>query len=127
MRLMFQSMFFTGFADFVSLCPSLCSAQSYWSQWGEWGPCSTTFCNDVGVQVRQRTCVNSQPMPLLLVPACQGHPSERRECSTPPCTGENRHITLISTCNKVKFKDSHILPPGLAHNMDIQDSQNFCE
>lgn len=66
-------------------CPP---AQSYWSEWGEWGTCSTTFCNDVGVQVRQRTCVNSQPMPLLLVPACQGHPSERRECSTPPCTAK---------------------------------------
>lgn len=75
------------FACFVYL--SLCSAQSYWSEWGEWGPCSTTLCNDVGIQVRHRTCVNSQPMPLLLVPACQGHPSERRECSTPACTGEN--------------------------------------
>lgn len=85
-------MSFANFANFVYLCPSLCPAQSYWSEWGEWGTCSTTFCNDVGVQVRQRTCVNSQPMPLLLVPACQGHPSERRECSTPPCTGENTNI-----------------------------------
>lgn len=67
--------------------------QSYWTEWGEWGPCSTTVCDDVGIQVRQRKCVNSQPMPLLLVPACQGHHSERRECSTPPCTGENCHST----------------------------------
>ncbi|XP_029003854.1 cartilage intermediate layer protein 1 [Betta splendens] len=63
-------------------CPPV---QSYWSDWSEWGPCSTTACNDVGVQVRQRKCVSTQPMPLLLVPACQGHQSERRECSTPMC------------------------------------------
>lgn len=68
---------------------NLCLVQSYWTAWSEWGPCSTTVCDDVGIQVRQRKCVNSQPMPLLLVPACQGHPSERRECSNPPCIGEN--------------------------------------
>ncbi|XP_061539886.1 cartilage intermediate layer protein 1 [Phycodurus eques] len=62
--------------------------QSFWSEWGEWGPCTTTVCNDVGIQVRQRRCMSSQPMPLLLVPACQGHHSERRECSTPPCTAK---------------------------------------
>ncbi|XP_034072081.1 cartilage intermediate layer protein 1 isoform X1 [Gymnodraco acuticeps] len=62
--------------------------QSYWTDWSEWGPCSTTVCNDVGIQVRQRKCVNTQPMPLLLVPACQGHHSERRECSNPPCTAK---------------------------------------
>ncbi|XP_068176409.1 cartilage intermediate layer protein 1 [Antennarius striatus] len=62
--------------------------QSYWTTWSEWGPCSTTVCNDVGIQVRQRKCVNTQPMPLLLVPACQGRHSERRECSNPPCTAE---------------------------------------
>lgn len=72
-------------SHFVLQC--LCLVQSYWTDWSEWGPCSTTFCNDAGIQVRQRKCVNTQPMPLLLVPACQGHHSERRECSTPPCTG----------------------------------------
>ncbi|XP_042369423.1 cartilage intermediate layer protein 1-like, partial [Plectropomus leopardus] len=64
-------------------CPPV---QSYWTDWSEWGPCSTTVCDDVGIQVRQRKCVNTQPMPLLLVPACQGHHTERRECSNPPCT-----------------------------------------
>lgn len=49
-------------------------------------------CDDVGIQVRHRKCVNSQPQPLLLVPACQGHHSERRECSTLPCTGEKPKI-----------------------------------
>lgn len=68
------------------------SAQSYWTDWSEWGACSTTACDDVGIQVRHRKCVNSQPLPLLLVPACQGHHSERRECSTPPCTGENPQV-----------------------------------
>lgn len=66
-------------------CPPV---QSYWTDWSEWGPCSTTVCNDVGIQVRQRKCVSSQAMPLLFVPACQGHHSERRECSTPPCTAK---------------------------------------
>uniref|UniRef100_A0A3Q3MKV2 Cartilage intermediate layer protein 2 n=1 Tax=Labrus bergylta TaxID=56723 RepID=A0A3Q3MKV2_9LABR len=61
-----------------------CPPQSYWTDWSEWGPCSTSVCEDVGIQVRQRKCVNTQPMPLLLVPACQGHHSERRECSNPP-------------------------------------------
>uniref|UniRef100_H3D6P4 Cartilage intermediate layer protein 2 n=1 Tax=Tetraodon nigroviridis TaxID=99883 RepID=H3D6P4_TETNG len=63
-------------------------AQSYWTKWSEWGACSTTVCDDVGIQVRHRKCVNSQPLPLLLVPACQGHHSERRVCSTPPCTAK---------------------------------------
>lgn len=71
---------------------NLCLVQSYWANWSEWGPCSTTACNDVGIQVRQRKCLNSQPMPLLLVPACQGHHSERRECSMPPCTGEFQYL-----------------------------------
>ncbi|KAM6962610.1 cartilage intermediate layer protein 1 [Aplochiton taeniatus] len=66
-------------------CPPV---EAYWSDWGAWGPCSTTACDDVGIQVRQRRCVSAQPLPLLLVPACQGHHSERRECSTPPCTAK---------------------------------------
>lgn len=77
---------------------NLCLVQSYWTAWSEWGPCSTMVCDDVGIQVRQRKCVNSQPMPLLLVPACQGHPSERRECSNPPCIGENYN----KFCNKIR-------------------------
>ncbi|XP_011471792.1 cartilage intermediate layer protein 2 [Oryzias latipes] len=66
-------------------CPPV---QSYWTEWSEWGPCSATVCSDVGIQVRQRKCLSSQPMPLLFVPACQGHHSERRECSTPQCTAK---------------------------------------
>ncbi|KAK7889252.1 hypothetical protein WMY93_024812 [Mugilogobius chulae] len=66
-------------------CPPV---QSYWSDWTEWGPCSTSLCNDVGIQTRHRKCLSSQPMPLLLVPACQGHHTDRRECSTPPCTAK---------------------------------------
>ncbi|KAJ0032310.1 hypothetical protein NQD34_002391 [Periophthalmus magnuspinnatus] len=68
-------------------CPPV---QSYWSDWSEWGPCSTSMCNDVGIQTRHRKCLSSQPMPLLLVPACQGHHTDRRECSTPPCTAKWR-------------------------------------
>ncbi|XP_059922420.1 cartilage intermediate layer protein 1 [Gadus macrocephalus] len=64
-------------------CPPV---QAYWTDWSEWGSCSTGACGDVGVQVRQRRCVSNQPVPLLLVPACQGPHSERRECSTAPCT-----------------------------------------
>lgn len=81
-----------------SVLQCVCSVQSYWTDWSEWGPCSTTACDDVGIQVRQRKCVNTQPLPLLLVPACQGHHSERRECSTPPCTGENHKIYQHLTC-----------------------------
>uniref|UniRef100_A0AAV2KUV4 Ig-like domain-containing protein n=1 Tax=Knipowitschia caucasica TaxID=637954 RepID=A0AAV2KUV4_KNICA len=66
-------------------CPPV---QSYWSDWSEWGPCSTSVCNDAGIQTRHRKCLSSQPMPLLLVPACQGHHTDRRECSTPPCTAK---------------------------------------
>ncbi|XP_051232521.1 cartilage intermediate layer protein 1 [Dicentrarchus labrax] len=77
-------------------CPPV---QSYWTDWSEWGSCSTTVCNDVGIQVRQRECVNTQPMPLLLVPACQGHHSERRECSTPPCTAKWRPWGRWGTCS----------------------------
>uniref|UniRef100_A0A3Q2PZR3 Cartilage intermediate layer protein 2 n=1 Tax=Fundulus heteroclitus TaxID=8078 RepID=A0A3Q2PZR3_FUNHE len=73
-------------------CPPV---QSYWTDWSEWGPCSTTVCNDVGVQVRQRKCVSAQPMPLLFVPACIGHHAERRECSTPPCTGQSTEMTRL--------------------------------
>ncbi|XP_029988492.1 cartilage intermediate layer protein 1 [Sphaeramia orbicularis] len=80
-------------------CPPV---QSYWTDWSEWGPCSTTVCNDVGVQVRQRKCMSTQPMPLLLVLACQGHHSERKECSTPPCTAKwgpwGRWGTCSVTC-----------------------------
>ena len=73
---------------------SLGSVQAYWTDWSEWGSCSTGACGDVGVQVRQRRCVSNQPVPLLLVPACQGHHSERRECSTPPCTGDCLELLL---------------------------------
>ncbi|KAM3875636.1 cartilage intermediate layer protein 1 [Diretmus argenteus] len=77
-------------------CPPV---QAYWTDWGEWGPCSTTACNDVGIQVRQRTCVSTQPLPLLLVPACQGHHSERRECGTPPCTAKWSPWGRWGTCS----------------------------
>ncbi|XP_056132845.1 cartilage intermediate layer protein 1 [Lampris incognitus] len=66
-------------------CPPV---QAYWTDWSEWGPCSTMACNDVGIRVRHRTCVSTQVVPLLLVPACQGHHSERRECATPPCSAK---------------------------------------
>lgn len=87
--------------DCLSLC--LCSAQSYWTEWSEWGACSTTACDDVGIKVRHRKCVNSQPLPLLLVPACQGHHSERRECSTPPCTGENPKVYSSKDMKKICY------------------------
>ncbi|XP_063056535.1 cartilage intermediate layer protein 1 isoform X2 [Engraulis encrasicolus] len=64
-------------------CPPV---NAYWTDWAAWGSCSATACDDVGIQVRKRKCVTTQPTPLLmLTPACQGHHIERRECSTPPC------------------------------------------
>lgn len=77
-------------------CPPV---QSYWSDWTEWGPCSTSMCNDVGIQIRHRKCLSSQPMPLLLVPACQGHHTDRRECSTPPCTAKWSPWGRWGTCS----------------------------
>ncbi|KAM9762086.1 cartilage intermediate layer protein 1 [Menidia menidia] len=77
-------------------CPPV---QSYWTDWAEWGPCSTAACDDVGIQVRQRKCVSAQSMPLLFVPACQGHHSERRECSTPPCTAKWSPWGRWGTCS----------------------------
>ncbi|XP_076134901.1 cartilage intermediate layer protein 1 [Alosa pseudoharengus] len=63
-------------------CPPV---NAYWTDWSGWGPCSATACNDVGIQVRQRTCVSKDPTPLLFGPSCHGSHIERRECSTPPC------------------------------------------
>ncbi|KAM4629082.1 cartilage intermediate layer protein 1 [Polymixia lowei] len=77
-------------------CPPV---QAYWTDWSEWGPCSTAACNDVGIQVRQRTCVSTQPMPLFFVPACLGHHSDRRECATPPCTANWSPWGRWGTCS----------------------------
>ncbi|XP_036442862.1 cartilage intermediate layer protein 1 isoform X1 [Colossoma macropomum] len=63
-------------------CPPV---QAYWTDWSAWGPCSTTACNDVGIQVRRRKCMSTQSLPVLLTPTCPGPHTERRECSTPPC------------------------------------------
>lgn len=63
------------------------SVQTYWTNWSEWGPCSTTACNDVGIQVRRRKCMSTQPLSKLVTPTCPGPHAERRECSTPACQG----------------------------------------
>ncbi|KAK3533558.1 hypothetical protein QTP70_023445, partial [Hemibagrus guttatus] len=63
-------------------CPPV---QTYWTDWSEWSPCSTTACNDVGIQVRRRKCMSTQPLSKLVTPTCPGPHAERRECSTPAC------------------------------------------
>lgn len=70
------------------LYPLTSSVQTYWTNWGEWSPCSTTACNDVGIQVRRRKCMSTKPMSKLVTPTCPGPHAERRECSTPACQGK---------------------------------------
>lgn len=110
-----------------SVLPFVCSVQSYWTDWSTWGSCSATLCNDVGVQVRQRKCVSTQPMPLLLVPACQGHHSERRECSTPACTGENQktyqHLNHDGSTGLHIKQDKH---SSSHYSKDTQIQSNCC-
>nr|XP_015220814.1 PREDICTED: cartilage intermediate layer protein 2 [Lepisosteus oculatus] len=63
-------------------CPQ---GQTYWAEWSAWGSCSAQACDDVGIQVRRRSCQSAQPLPPLQVPVCQGKATERKECATPPC------------------------------------------
>ncbi|KAB5559173.1 hypothetical protein PHYPO_G00025920 [Pangasianodon hypophthalmus] len=77
-------------------CPPV---QTYWTNWSEWGPCSTTACNDVGIQVRRRKCMSTQPLSKLVPPACPGPHAERRECSTPPCQAKWSQWGTWSTCS----------------------------
>ncbi|XP_014071776.1 cartilage intermediate layer protein 1 [Salmo salar] len=77
-------------------CPPV---QAYWTDWAAWGTCSATACNDVGIQVRKRKCMSIQPLPLLLVPPCQGHHTERRECATPPCEAKWTHWSPWGACS----------------------------
>ncbi|KAL1023044.1 hypothetical protein UPYG_G00035740 [Umbra pygmaea] len=77
-------------------CPPV---QVYWTDWAAWGPCSATACNDVGIQARQRKCMSVQPLPLLLVPPCQGPHMERRECATAPCQAKWTHWGPWASCS----------------------------
>ncbi|XP_076880309.1 cartilage intermediate layer protein 1 isoform X1 [Brachyhypopomus gauderio] len=77
-------------------CPPV---QAYWTDWGAWGPCSTSACNDVGIQARRRKCVSTQPLPALLTPSCPGPHTERRECSTAPCQASWGQWGLWSACS----------------------------
>ncbi|XP_030640805.1 cartilage intermediate layer protein 1 [Chanos chanos] len=77
-------------------CPPV---NAYWTDWSAWGPCSTTACNDVGIQVRHRKCMSTQGLSLLLKPACDGHHTERMECSTPPCQAKWNPWGAWSSCS----------------------------
>ncbi|KAK2869120.1 hypothetical protein Q7C36_000991 [Tachysurus vachellii] len=77
-------------------CPPV---QTYWTNWSEWGPCSTTACNDVGIQVRRRKCMSTQPLSKLVTPTCPGPHTERRECSTPACQAKWNEWGKWSTCS----------------------------
>ncbi|XP_060720615.1 cartilage intermediate layer protein 1 [Tachysurus vachellii] len=77
-------------------CPPV---QTYWTNWSEWGPCSTTACNDVGIQVRRRKCMSTQPLSKLATPTCPGPHTERRECSTPACQAKWNEWGKWSTCS----------------------------
>ncbi|KAG7327559.1 hypothetical protein KOW79_009165 [Hemibagrus wyckioides] len=77
-------------------CPPV---QTYWTDWSEWGPCSTTACNDVGIQVRRRKCMSTQPLSKLVTPTCPGPHAERRECSTPACQAKWNEWGKWSTCS----------------------------
>ncbi|XP_066503728.1 cartilage intermediate layer protein 1 [Hoplias malabaricus] len=77
-------------------CPPV---QVYWTDWTAWGPCSTTACHDVGIQLRRRKCMSTQALPTLYTPTCPGPHTERRECSTPPCQAEWGQWGLWSACS----------------------------
>ncbi|XP_062869130.1 cartilage intermediate layer protein 1 [Trichomycterus rosablanca] len=77
-------------------CPPV---QAYWTDWSNWSSCSTTVCNDVGIQVRRRKCMSTQPLPALATPACPGPHVERRECSTPPCQARWSPWGMWSVCS----------------------------
>ncbi|KAM4706934.1 cartilage intermediate layer protein 2 [Discoglossus pictus] len=59
--------------------------QVYWSHWSPWSSCSQTGCGTRGIQVRQRSCINSQPLAILSLQKCAGEATERRICSSRPC------------------------------------------
>ncbi|KAG9266588.1 cartilage intermediate layer protein 1 [Astyanax mexicanus] len=77
-------------------CPPVLA---YWTDWTAWSSCSATACNDVGIQVRRRKCMSTQPMPALLTPTCPGPNTERRECSTPPCRAKWGQWGMWSACS----------------------------
>ncbi|CAM2109155.1 unnamed protein product [Caretta caretta] len=56
-----------------------------WSHWSAWSACSRTACGGSGLQTRQRSCLNSQPLSLLQLPKCAGKATQRRGCSGGPC------------------------------------------
>ncbi|XP_075467215.1 cartilage intermediate layer protein 2 isoform X1 [Ascaphus truei] len=59
--------------------------QLYWSHWSSWSSCSQTGCGTKGIQTRQRSCINVQPVMTLNLPKCVGDATERRVCSSSPC------------------------------------------
>ncbi|XP_061093778.1 cartilage intermediate layer protein 1 [Conger conger] len=77
-------------------CPPV---QAYWTDWTAWSSCSTTACSDVGIQVRERTCVSKQPQTRLLSPPCEGPQIERRECASPPCRADWSPWGPWTTCS----------------------------
>uniref|UniRef100_A0A668UTE1 Ig-like domain-containing protein n=1 Tax=Oreochromis aureus TaxID=47969 RepID=A0A668UTE1_OREAU len=83
---------------------------------GEWGPCSTTVCNDVGVQVRRRKCVSAQPMPLLL---CVGRPVEIQKCGKTPCPGMQTKCQYVCTEGHPSEDCSHCVCKGHILHGDI--------
>ncbi|XP_069820504.1 cartilage intermediate layer protein 2 [Dendropsophus ebraccatus] len=57
----------------------------FWSLWSPWSSCSQTECGTKGIQIRQRTCINVQPVMSLSLKKCKGKATERRVCTTQSC------------------------------------------
>ncbi|XP_044141510.1 cartilage intermediate layer protein 2 [Bufo gargarizans] len=57
----------------------------FWSHWSPWSACSQAGCGGKGIQIRQRTCINVQPVMSLSLAKCRGKATERRVCITRPC------------------------------------------
>ncbi|KAM3936783.1 cartilage intermediate layer protein 2 [Leptodactylus fuscus] len=57
----------------------------FWSHWSPWSTCSQSECGAKGIQIRQRTCINMQPVMSLSLEKCKGKATERRVCINQPC------------------------------------------
>ncbi|XP_075711685.1 cartilage intermediate layer protein 2 [Rhinoderma darwinii] len=73
----------------------------FWSRWSPWSTCSQTGCGAKGIQIRQRTCINVQPLKSLSLEKCRGKTTERRVCITQPCIrGKWSSWSNWTTCTK---------------------------
>ncbi|XP_053558902.1 cartilage intermediate layer protein 2 [Bombina bombina] len=62
--------------------------QVYWAHWSTWSSCSQTGCGSRAIQIRQRSCINAQPLVIHNLQKCVGEATERRICNSSLCKGK---------------------------------------